>query len=106
MQAFNDKARAATRTTRHDNGEPMNLFDLSGRVAVVTGGNGGIGLGMAKAMAEAGCTISIWARNAEKNRAAEEVIAKAGGKVDSLIVDVADPASTKAACGRLSVTIA
>ena len=98
MQAFNDKARAATRTTRHDNGEPMNLFDLSGRVAVVTGGNGGIGLGMAKAMAEAGCTISIWARNAEKNRAAEEVIAKAGGKVDSLIVDVSDPDSTKAAC--------
>lgn len=75
----------------------MNPFDLSGRVAVVTGGNGGIGLGMAKALAQAGCAISIWARNAEKNRAAEEAIATAGGKVDSLIVDVTDLASTRAA---------
>ena len=39
-------------------------FDLTGRVAIVTGGNGGIGLGMAKALARAGCAVSVWGRNA------------------------------------------
>ena len=47
--------------------DPMNLFDLKNRVAVVTGGNGGIGLGMAMGLAGAGCAVSIWGRNAEKN---------------------------------------
>jgi NAD(P)-dependent dehydrogenase (short-subunit alcohol dehydrogenase family) len=42
-------------------------FDLSGRVAIITVGNGGIGLGMARALARAGCTVSIWGRNARKN---------------------------------------
>jgi len=46
----------------------MSIFDLSGRVAVITGGNGGIGLGIAQALAAAGCNVSIWGRNAEKNR--------------------------------------
>ncbi len=45
----------------------MTLFDLTGRVAVITGGNGGIGLGIAQALASAGCNVSIWGRNAEKN---------------------------------------
>jgi NAD(P)-dependent dehydrogenase (short-subunit alcohol dehydrogenase family) len=48
---------------------PMSIFDLSGRVAVITGGNGGIGLGIAQALAAAGCNVSIWGRNAEKNKA-------------------------------------
>ena len=47
----------------------MNLFDLSGRVAVITGGNGGIGLGIAQALAGQGCNVSIWGRNADKNKA-------------------------------------
>ncbi|MDU6748801.1 MAG: SDR family NAD(P)-dependent oxidoreductase, partial [Bradyrhizobium sp.] len=48
----------------------MTMFDLTGRVAVVTGGNGGIGLGIAQALASSGCNVSIWGRNAEKNKAA------------------------------------
>ena len=75
----------------------MNIFDLSGRVAVVTGGNGGIGLGMAQALAAAGCTVSIWGRNAVKNNAAVATMAGCAGKVDSRICDVSDPTSVKAA---------
>ena len=48
------------------------MFDLSGRAAVVTGGNRGIGLGMAKAMAQAGADIVIWGSNPERNQAAEQ----------------------------------
>ena len=44
----------------------MNLFDLTGKVAMVTGGNGGIGLAMAQGMASCGATIVIAGRNAEK----------------------------------------
>ncbi len=71
----------------------MNIFDLTGRVAVVTGGNGGIGLGIAQALASAGCNVSIWGRNAEKNKAAAATMAAGPGKVDSRICDVTDPAS-------------
>jgi NAD(P)-dependent dehydrogenase (short-subunit alcohol dehydrogenase family) len=67
-----------------------NLFDLSGRVAVVTGGNGGIGLGYAEGLAAHGCAVSIWGRNAEKNATAAERLRALGGKVQTLICDVAD----------------
>jgi NAD(P)-dependent dehydrogenase (short-subunit alcohol dehydrogenase family) len=75
----------------------MKMFDLTGRVAVVTGGNSGIGLGIAQALASSGCSVSIWGRNAEKNRAAAATMAGAPGKVDTRICDVADPASVKEA---------
>jgi NAD(P)-dependent dehydrogenase (short-subunit alcohol dehydrogenase family) len=75
----------------------MSIFDLSGRVAVITGGNGGIGLGIAQALALSGCNVSIWGRNAEKNKAAATTMAKGPGKVDTRICDVADPASVKKA---------
>jgi NAD(P)-dependent dehydrogenase (short-subunit alcohol dehydrogenase family) len=74
-----------------------NIFDLSGRVAVITGGNGGIGLGIAQALASSGCNVSIWGRNAEKNRSAAATMAAGPGKVDTRVCDVADPASVKAA---------
>ena len=45
-------------------------MDLSGKVAVVTGGNGGIGLGIARGLVSAGCQVGIWARNEAKNAAA------------------------------------
>ena len=44
------------------------LFDCSGKVTLVTGGNGGIGLGFATGIAKMGGDIAIWARNAEKKR--------------------------------------
>lgn len=75
----------------------MNMFDLTGRVAVVTGGNGGIGLGIAQGLASQGCNVSIWGRNADKNKAAVSALAACPGKVDSRICDVSDPASVREA---------
>src|SRR3979490_3285907 len=75
----------------------MSIFDLSGRVAVITGGNGGIGLGIAQALATAGCNVSIWGRNTEKNKAAAASMAGAPGKVDARVCDVTDVASVKSA---------
>ncbi|MFP5469261.1 MAG: SDR family NAD(P)-dependent oxidoreductase [Alphaproteobacteria bacterium] len=63
-------------------------FDLSGKVALVTGGNGGIGLGMAQAVAEAGANIVIWGTNKEKNDAAKAALAGLGVKVLTSKVDV------------------
>jgi NAD(P)-dependent dehydrogenase (short-subunit alcohol dehydrogenase family) len=73
----------------------MTLFDLTGRVAVITGGNGGIGLGIARALAAAGCNVSIWGRNAEKNRLAAASMAAGPGKVDSHVCDVRSASSVK-----------
>lgn len=65
------------------------LFDLSGKVTLVTGGNGGIGLGFARGIAKQGGDIAIWARNAEKNSAAKaELEACGAGKVITYQVDV------------------
>src|SRR5437879_4371159 len=75
----------------------MSLFDLEGRVAVVTGGNGGIGLGMARGMAEAGAAIAIAGRNMAKSEAAAAELAKLGVKTAVIAVDVASEAS----CARM-----
>ena len=65
-------------------------FDLTGKAAVITGGNGGIGLGMAEGLAAAGADIAIWGRNADKNAAALERLKAHGTRVEALEVDVAD----------------
>ena len=71
----------------------MTLFDLTGRVAVVTGGNGGIGFGMAGGLVAAGATVVIAARNAEK---AEAAVAELGSKSAFIPFDVADETSCRA----------
>ena len=63
-------------------------FDLSGKVALVTGGNGGIGSAMAEAMARAGADICIWGSNVDKNAAALETLAPCGVKTMALWCDV------------------
>ena len=78
----------------------MTAFDLRGKVAVVTGGNGGIGLGMAEALAEAGCAIHIWGRNAAKNEAAVERLRAGGGTAEAVVCDVSDASSVAAALGK------
>src|ERR1700682_937327 len=76
---------------------PMIIFDLTGRVAIITAGNGGIGLGTSQALAAAGCNVSIWGRNAEKNRNAAATMAGCSGKVHTGVCDVSASASVKSA---------
>ena len=85
-QDFSAKSARATRITTTET--LMTMFDLTGRVAVVTGGNGGIGLGIAQALASSGCNVAIWGRNAEKNTAAAASMAASPGKVVTQICDV------------------
>jgi NAD(P)-dependent dehydrogenase (short-subunit alcohol dehydrogenase family) len=73
-------------------------FDLSGTVTVITGGNGGIGLGMAQALVRAGGTVSVWGRNADKNRRALDLLSGlGGGRVEARQCDVTDRAAIEAA---------
>ena len=72
-------------------------FDLAGKVALVTGGNGGIGLGMARAVAEAGADVAIWGTNASKNAAAKAELEKTGRKVLALQCDVSDEKAVESA---------
>src|SRR4051812_42866731 len=96
--------RTSARHWAHDLSRPntngntrMSIFDLTGRTAVITGGNGGIGLGIAQALHAQGCNVSIWGRNAEKNKSAAATLSAGPGKVHTQVCDVSDPALVKAA---------
>jgi NAD(P)-dependent dehydrogenase (short-subunit alcohol dehydrogenase family) len=65
------------------------LFDLTGKTALVTGGNHGIGLAMAEALAASGASVAVWGRNSERNELAVESIGALGGEAYSFEVDVA-----------------
>ena len=64
------------------------IFDLSEKVALITGGNGGIGLGMAEGIAECGANIAIWGRNKEKNEESKNLLSKYSIEVETYEVDV------------------
>jgi len=88
------------------------MFDLNGRVAVVTGGNGGIGLGMAKGLAKAGARVVVAARNRDKSSAAVRELKALGSDALAIAVDVTDEASvtslmgeTVAQCGRIDILV-
>jgi 2-deoxy-D-gluconate 3-dehydrogenase len=66
------------------------VFDLTGKVAVVTGGNGGIGLGMASGLARAGATVVLAGRNAEKSSQAVAELKTQGWSADAIEADVTD----------------
>jgi len=75
-----------------------NLFDLTGKVAIVTGGNGGIGLAIARGLAQAGARIAIIARNAAKSQEAGRVLAQEAGPAPLILsADVANPDEVAAA---------
>lgn len=77
-----------------------NPFDLTDHAALVTGGNGGIGLGIASALAAAGADVAIWGTNEEKNAAASERLAEHGHKVVAIRCDVSDEESVAAAMAQ------
>lgn len=66
------------------------MFDLTGKAAIVTGGNNGIGRAMAEALAAAGSSVAIWGRNEERNASALEAVRAHGGEALALSVDIGD----------------
>jgi 2-deoxy-D-gluconate 3-dehydrogenase len=88
------------------------MRELDGRVAIVTGGNGGIGLGMARGLAKAGARVVVAARDVAKSAAAVRDLSALGGEALAIAVDVADErsvdarvAATVERCGRLDVLV-
>jgi hypothetical protein len=88
-------------------------FDLSGKVALVTGGNSGIGLGYARGLAQAGADLCLWGTNAEKNERAVAELSAHGRRVVARVCDVGDQdavreafAATLEQLGRVDVCFA
>ena len=87
----------------------MTAFDLTGKVALVTGGNGGIGLGMAKGLTDAGASVMVAGRDGDKNSHAVKAL---GGSADAVAADMAEESGVKAVVdatvkkfGRLDILV-
>ena len=78
----------------------QNLFDLTGKVALVTGGNSGLGFGFLQGLAKAGADVVMWGRNPDNNAKAAEKLRQHGGKVFTDVVDVTDEADVVAGMNR------
>jgi 2-deoxy-D-gluconate 3-dehydrogenase len=80
-------------------------FDLTGKVAIVTGGNGGIGLGMARGLADAGAAVAIVGRNPAKSDAVVAELKQRGAKAISVVADVTDTAAVAAMVERVKAEL-
>src|SRR5690606_23355659 len=87
--------RSTTTITSKETESMYKPFDLTGHSALVTGGNGGIGLGMARALAQAGAHVAIWGSNPDKTARAREALVAEGLKVDAFTCDVGDEAAVE-----------
>jgi 2-dehydro-3-deoxy-D-gluconate 5-dehydrogenase len=90
----------------------MKRFDLTGRVAIVTGGNQGIGFGIAHGLAEAGAAVVVAGRRRDANSDAVKRIETVGGRAVAIEADMQDEASCRALCtktvehlGRLDILV-
>ena len=77
------------------------MFELNGKVVVISGGNAGIGLGFARGIARAGGDVVIWGRREEKNAEAAATLAEFDGRVLTQAVDVSDEARVVAAMAEV-----
>ena len=81
------------------------LFDLSGRVAVVTGGNGGIGRGIVLGLAQAGSAVAVLARNEEKNKRILDELHELGVPALALRIDVTERGQLQPALEKVEETL-
>jgi NAD(P)-dependent dehydrogenase (short-subunit alcohol dehydrogenase family) len=89
------------------------MNDLKGLTAVVTGGNGGLGLGLAAGLADAGANVAVWARNVDKSKAAIDELRAYGVQAEAIACDIGDEdavvratAETIAAFGKIDCLVA